>query len=243
MNIRVAVFICLILGAISAYGQNPGPVYQTTTAPSGACGQNTAELVGPGGTLYTCQNGTWAQASGGTGNSPAAGNTTPVTANANSTSAQPLMEISLTAGVLNNLSLPYYIDGPGVFTIQATQSPTLTFAVNLCTISGCGSGTVVQLATITTGAVVAAIANPWNLHLIAQPTLAGASGTILASGFLSIDAGGTSTHAETVYNVPVPTATGAINLTAALFVDFTVTSSSQPTAPFNSFTQQLGDVR
>lgn len=47
--------------------QNPGPVFPVDRAPSGACGQNVADLVGPGGTIYTCQNGTWGQISGGGG--------------------------------------------------------------------------------------------------------------------------------------------------------------------------------
>lgn len=195
------------------------------TGPTGATG--TTGATGPTGAV---------------GVSSAAGNTTPVTANANTTSDQALMEISLAAGILNNLSLPYYIDGSGLFTIQTLQTPTLTFKVKLCTISGCGSGTVVTLATVTTGATVAATNNPWNLHFIAQPTLAGVSGTVLTSGFIAIDTGASSALAETVYNVPSPTTTSAINLTAALFVDFTVSSSTQPTTPFNSFTQQLADV-
>lgn len=211
-----------LAGATGATGANGGTGATGPTGPTGTTG-----ATGPTGAV---------------GVSSAAGNTTPVTANANTTSDQALMEISLAAGILNNLSLPYYIDGSGLFTIQTLQTPTLTFKAKLCTISGCGSGTVVTLATVTTGATVAATNNPWNLHFIAQPTLAGASGTVLTSGFIAIDTGASSALAETVYNVPSPTTTSAINLTAALFVDFTVSSSTQPTTPFNSFTQQLADV-
>lgn len=63
------LFLMAALFAIPLLAQNPGPVFPVTTAPSGTCGANVADLVGPGGALYTCQNGTWAQISGGGGGS------------------------------------------------------------------------------------------------------------------------------------------------------------------------------
>lgn len=62
---RFTLIVSAIIWAASAYAQNPGPVYQTRTVPTGSCGQNIAYLVDPSGQLYSCQSGTWALAGGG----------------------------------------------------------------------------------------------------------------------------------------------------------------------------------
>lgn len=78
MNLRTAYISILFVALCGmARAQNPGPVYPVATAPSGACGSNIAQLVGPGGTIYTCQNGTWAQASGAGGTTGPTGPTGP----------------------------------------------------------------------------------------------------------------------------------------------------------------------
>lgn len=60
--------ILLVLAALPILAQNPGPVYPTSTDPTGnACSGNVAYLVGPTGIVVTCQNGTYAPVSGSTG--------------------------------------------------------------------------------------------------------------------------------------------------------------------------------
>lgn len=185
----------------------------------------------------TVDNGT-ACGTGGAAGTAAVVNTTPVTANANVTTAQTLQELSLSAGALNTLNQINLIHGSGVLTIQNLQTPTLTYAVKLCTVSGCGSGTVVTLATMTTTAAVAATNNTWNLNLAAATAATGGSGNLIVHGKLAIDIGATSAIADSVFNDANTAVSSNINLAAALFVDFVVTSSTQPTTPFNSFTQQ-----
>lgn len=176
----------------------------------------------------------------------AVGNATPVTANANSTSAQALMEVAVPTGLLNvatgSSNGTTLIHGSGIFTIQTLQVPTISVVTKLCTVSGCGSGTVVILATNTTTATVAATANTWNLNLKVATVATGSSGTLLTHGPLAIDIGATSAVADSVFNDSNTAASSAINLTGALYVDFFVTFSAQPTTPFNSFTQQVGSV-
>lgn len=53
------VFTALASAQIGPVG--PGPITATSTAPSGSCSVNQGRLVGPGGVIYTCQNGTWAK--------------------------------------------------------------------------------------------------------------------------------------------------------------------------------------
>ena len=168
-------------------------------------------------------------------------NLTPVTVSANTTGDQSLQEISLTAGLLNSAGAASLIHGSGVFTIAAAQTPALTFKAKLCTVSGCGSGTVVTLATITSGASIAATNNGWNLQLMAGIVSPGAAGTLAVHGApgLTIDIGALPGTAATLYTDTNTTATSAINLTAALFVDFTVSTSTGNAG--NSFTQSIAE--
>lgn len=173
-----------------------------------------------------------------TGGTVAVSNVTPVTVSANTTSDQTLMELPLTSAFLNIATAPFLVHGSGIFTIATLQTPALTFKAKLCTVSGCGSGTVITLASIVTAATVAATNNPWNLNLKLATVTSGASGTVLAHGPLVIDIGAVATLAETVYNDTNTAASSAINLTGLLFIDFTVATSAGNTG--NSFTQQIG---
>lgn len=62
---RALILSLVACAVVFAQGGGPGPITAVTTAPSGSCTSNAGQLVGPGGTIYTCQNGTWAQAGGG----------------------------------------------------------------------------------------------------------------------------------------------------------------------------------
>lgn len=211
-----------------------------------------AAAPSPGLTLCVDAAGTGLTATGagptgptGPAGSPGSGssyasNKTPVTVAANTTSDQALQEVSLAAGILNTSGAPFLFHGSGVFTIGLAQTPALTFKAKLCTISGCGSGTVVTLASIATGATVAATNNTWNINLKAINTATGATGTLLVHGPLAIDIGALTTVADTVYNDVNTASSATIDLTASLFVDFTVSTSAG--SALNSFTQQIASV-
>ena len=169
--------------------------------------------------------------------------TTPVTANANSTADQQLMELSLSAGYLNSLGRPFDFFGAGVYTTQAGQTPTLELKVKLCTVSGCGSGTVVTLADITTAATTANSPNvSWNLDVLGTNHATGATGNLEVHGNLTADLGNLISVADTIYTDTNTAVSANIDLTAALFVDWTVKFSTQPGTPFNAMTQREGVV-
>ncbi len=205
-----------------------------TAGPTGATGA-------AGATGATGATGA-AGATGATGQAgnPSNGNVTAVTAAANSTSDQALQEIALPAGYLNTLKQQTIINGSGILTIGTAQIPTLTYKVKLCTISGCASGTAITLASMTTAATIASTNNPWNLTLTSGTSATGASGTLITHGFLSIDIAAGATAPEVVQNDGNTAVSSAIDLTAALFVDFTVATSAGST--LNSFTQQNAGV-
>jgi hypothetical protein len=237
------------VGATGPTGST-GPTGVGATGPTGSTGPTGVGATGPtGSTGVTGPTGitgvtgatgaTGATGVAGTGSSAAA-NITPVTVNGNVTTDQTLQEVTLSAGFLNTLTQPFLIHGSGIFTIGTLQTPALTFKAKLCTVSGCGSGTVVTLASIVTAATVAATNNPWNLNLKAATSTTGTSGALLVHGPLAIDIGAVSSIADSVYNDTNTAASSTINLTAALFVDFTVATSAGSAT--NSFTQQIATV-
>lgn len=172
---------------------------------------------------------------------PGANNITPVTVNANTASDQTLQEISLSAGYLNVLNQPFLIDATGLNTIGAGQTPTLTYKLKLCTVSGCGSGTVRTLYSITTGATVAATGDPWRMTGTIITNAIGATGTMIPSGSLKADIGASASQTQNDYqDVNTGTISGTIDLTAALFLDFTVSTSAG--SALNFLTQKTGVI-
>jgi hypothetical protein len=179
-------------------------------------------------------------AAGGAATGNSVVNITPVTVAASVTTTQTLQELSLAAGYLNSTTQPWIIRGGGYYSSAAT-APTLTFAAKLCTVSGCGSGTVVTIFSVVTGTVgISAVNAGWNVDLMLNTITTGASGTVLAKGFATVDLGTTGATADTVYNDTNTAASSAIALTGALFLDFTVTTSSASAS--NSITEEASNI-
>lgn len=186
---------------------------------------------------FSC--GTSGGSGGGTGSSITS--TTPVTATANSTSEQTLMELTLGAGYFNTLGQPFLFNAAGVFSTPVAQTPTITLKTKLCTVSGCGSGTVVTLISIITTATLASSTNNnWNFSFLGYTQTVGASGKLEIHGPLSIDLGALSTSADSIFNDTNTAASSAIDLTGTLFVDFTVTFSTGSAS--NACTQRAGGI-
>ncbi len=175
-----------------------------------------------------------------TGNSVTS--TTPVTKAVNTTGDQQLMELSLSAGYLNTAGQPFQITGAGIYSTVALQTPTLEFKVKLCTVSGCGSGTVVTLVDITSTATIAGNANNnWFINFLAATSTTGASGKLEIHGPATVDLGATTATADAVFGDLNTAASSAIDLTGALFLDFTLAFSTNTASP-NSVTQRLGGI-
>lgn len=152
---------------------------------------------------------------------------TPVTANGAVSTDQQLMELSLPAGFLNVSKQPYWMFGAGVFSTAAAQTPTLTFKAKLCTVSGCGSGTVVTLATIvSTAATASTTNNNWRVSLVGVTATTGATGNLETHGDLGVDLGASTAIADSLFGDTNTAVSSNIDLTAALFLDFTVAEST-----------------
>jgi hypothetical protein len=68
LGMKLLSFLLLIFASASAFGQaTVRDITPTTSTPSGSCGATQIRLKTPTGSLYSCQNGTWALISGGGG--------------------------------------------------------------------------------------------------------------------------------------------------------------------------------
>jgi hypothetical protein len=237
--------ICIILAGLlilSGSGIQQGFIVLTRSGNTSGYVNFTGSLTGTGN---PCLDGSGNLTVSGCVPSGSSGNavtsTTPVTVSAAVTSDQQLMELSLTAGYLNTLGTPFVFNGSGLYTTAIAQTPTLTFKVKLCTVSGCGSGTVVTLVALVSTATLAAVTNnPWNLNVTGVTHATGATGTLEIHGPLILDLGIAATTVDSAFLDTNTAVSGTIDLTAALFVDFSVTTSTGNAG--NSITQRSGAI-
>jgi hypothetical protein len=151
---------------------------------------------------------------------------TAVTVNANVTTDQNLMAFSLAPGALNAIDKLIHVAGSGIYT-TLTSAPTVTLKVKLCTVSGCGSGTVITACSWTTQATTAAVTNSWYIDNCDIGTIsAGATGTVIGKGRADVQIGATAGVRAPEIDVETNNAaSAAVDLTAALFVQISITFS------------------
>jgi hypothetical protein len=166
----------------------------------------------------------------------ACANVTPVTVAASVTTDQNLQACSFSANLLNVAGRTIRIWTAGVYSTAATSTAQITLKAKLCTVSGCASGTVINLDSIQTIALasVTVTNNAWNLAGYSSTQTAGATAAFESHGILSIDLGSLTTAADSIFD-DVNTATiSSIDSTAALFLQITGAYSAASTS--NSMT-------
>lgn len=169
-------------------------------------------------------------------------NTTPVTVNANVTTDQNLMTCTIPAGTLNVLGKTLHVKASGVYSTAAASTAVITAEAKLCTVSGCGSGTVIDLIDIATAALgsVTVTNNNWNLDFHSTTQTIGASAAFEAHGQFVIDTAALTTTADQVYADTNSATIGTIDATAQLFLQIAYAFSAGSAS--NSVTQRLGIV-
>ena len=165
-------------------------------------------------------------------------NVTPVTVAANVTSDQLLMACSINANLLNVVGRTLRVYVAGVFSTAAASTASLTFKVKLCTVSGCGSGTVIAPISTATGATAALTASNLSFSQTSyiSTQTAGATAAFEAHGFLDIDLSATAATSLSVYQDTNTATVGTIDSTAADFIQITCAASAASTS--NSFTER-----
>jgi hypothetical protein len=171
-------------------------------------------------------------------------NITPVTVSANVATDQNLMAVTVTAGALNSLNRTLLVQLAGVYSTPAASTSVVTVKLKLCTVSGCGSGTVLTLANISSSALggIQATNDPFNLNFNISTQTAGASAAFEAHGNLTIDISALSTAAEGVFADTNTATIGTIDSTAQLFLQTTIAFSNASGSNTATQRQMIADT-
>jgi hypothetical protein len=165
-------------------------------------------------------------------------NVTPVTVNANVTTDQLLMSCTLSANTLNVVGHVLKIYGAAVYSTPVASAATVNLKAKLCTVSGCGSGTVINLASITSTANPGTVTNnAIQLNLEAATQTAGASSAYESHGYLLIDLGASNTVADSIFADTNTATVGTIDSTGQLFLQ--ITGAFSAASASNSLTERL----
>jgi hypothetical protein len=155
-------------------------------------------------------------------------NVTPVTVNANVTTDQNLMACTIPAGTLNRVGRSLRVKVKGVYTTPAASTSQMTVKLKLCTVSGCGSGTVITPISIQSTALGTVQITNDNFSLRSEITTqtAGASSAYEASGEFLIDLATLTTAADSEFGDTNTATVGTIDNTAQLFLQTTFAFSN-----------------
>jgi hypothetical protein len=165
-------------------------------------------------------------------------NATVTTVAASSTTFQLLGACTLAANTMNVVGHTLKVFMAGVYSNVVTSAPTVTLGVKLCTVSGCGSGTVISpcsiVSTATSATAVTNLAANLTCNIMTQT--AGASSAYEAHGNMAIDLGATNLVADSVFADTNTATVGTIDSTGQLFLQLFVTFSAASTS--NSFSER-----
>jgi hypothetical protein len=122
------------------------------------------------------------------------------------------------AGYANQANKTLVVKGFGNYTTGASSA--LALKVALCTVSGCGSGTVVKPTgcVITSGAQTNAITGQFDFECDLVTAATGASGTLMAKSADDFQIGASNAAGLTRYGDAATAVSAAVNLTTAEYV-------------------------
>ncbi len=164
-------------------------------------------------------------------------NLTPVTVSANVTTDQTLMSCTIPAGTLNNVGRNLHLWSAFVYSTPAASVAAVTMKLKLCTVSGCGSGTVITPCAFTSSANPGTVTNnSINFLCDATTQTAGATASFESHGNMTIDLGASPGLADSVFSDTNTATVGTIDSTVQLFAQ--VTGAFSVASASNSLTQR-----
>lgn len=163
-----------------------------------------------------------------------------VTTATNPSAEAQLKQLTVPAGMLNVLSRKVTVHGSGRYTTAAAQTPTIRTRVYLCTVSGCGSGTVLTLADFTSAATTASTTNSWRIEGSIGTAATGATGTVETKWQLYTQLGAAADLTPETRLDQNNAVSSTINLTGVLYLRVTTLMSSANAG--NSVSQRMGYI-
>lgn len=167
---------------------------------------------------------------------------TPVNVSTSTTGDQNLMSCSIRAGTLNTTLRILKVRAGILYSTPVASTATVNTKFKLCSVSGCGSGTVITLASFTSSANPGSVTNnSINSQLECTVQTAGASGALECQfGQMLIDLGASPGLADSVFGTANSSTVGTIDLTAATFLQATIAFSAASAS--NTASQRQGTV-
>jgi hypothetical protein len=159
-------------------------------------------------------------------NSVPCSNVTPVTGNANVSTDQILMSCNISAGQLNSVGRILQVWTAFVYTTPVASVATINIKVKLCSVGGCGSGTVLTLGSWTSSANPGSVTNnSVNVNMESTTQTGGASAAYEAHGNMTIDLGASPGLADSIFSDTNTATIGTIDSTIALQLQITAAFS------------------
>ncbi len=137
-----------------------------------------------------------------------------------------LRELTLVSASLNTANKVMDYNAFGRYTTAGGQTPTIRFRLYACTVSGCGSGTVVTLADFTSAATTASVTNSWALRGQVGTVSNGASGTLETKFQLQTQLGAAGGLTPETRLDQTNAVSSAIDLTGVIYLRLTALMSS-----------------
>lgn len=222
--LRVAVSLCLLLTALAAFGQSNYGTYRDTGAGIYS-NQGWCNEVTPGANAVGCAPLVLSTAY-----------TTTAQATANVSTDQNLVAFGLQPNELIKAGKTLVVKGSGTYSLGAAS--TVTIKVKVCSISGCATGNVVTPCTWATASNAnTGVTSSFNFEcVVGTSTSSAANSKVLGHGTLGVEVGAANTAALAVFGDVTTAETAVVDLTAAQFVQTTVTFGTANAS--NTMTQQ-----
>ncbi len=137
------------------------------------------------------------------------------------------MAVTIPANQFNVVGRTLKVWLAGVYSTPAASTATITLKLKLCTVSGCGSGTVITLGTWTSSANPGTVTNnEWNVQADISTQTAGSSSVYESHGNMVIDLGATPGLADSIFSDTNTAVSSAIDSTGNLFLQSTIAFSA-----------------
>jgi hypothetical protein len=163
--------------------------------------------------------------------------------NPSATTDTQLAEFSLSSACLNTANKYLNVYAHIVTATGTIQTPTYTVKVKVCTVSGCGSGTVLTVCSFgPSGAMTASTTVHAEMNCQIMTTTTGSSGVLESAGFAILNVTGSSGTGGVLWNDIQTAGSSTISLTSTLFVDVMGQISTQ-SGTKNSMQARLATVK
>lgn len=243
MKRTVTLIVALVLMSLPAIAQAPKIVQGAPSNCGGVYGYNTVILDSPENISFTC---------GGIGTVPMPNDVwfSSQTSNTAQATANVSTDQNLLSSTIGMPTAQWAMNAPGralelnaAGTYSLGAASTVTIKAKLCSVAGCGSGTVTTLGSWVTAAQTnTSVTLAFNLAATCVTVSSGSSGSLECHGTLTFDSGATLAAAATSFLDSNTAAVGSLPLNGQWFLQTTLAFGSANASNTALMRSQIVDV-